>query len=344
MLLVDKGGGRNREARGARTQQLGQSAGSRVYEGTMGITRTVRPFGVTLGTLLLLQSALDIAAVDLGAGAPSAADAPTHVGRLCPLRSTRHLAERTCRDRVFSRVAFCLMCASNAAPPPLQKIGRGKYAHWPIATYSSAKHEITVALAGGRRRDEARVSLKFYDARGDHEGLREAGGGGGGDGDAFGRMQARARIGFILLEKRDDAVCFLGMHVQEQYRQQGIARVMVASWLALCLFANVRAGTGVMDKPVVAHVLQSFGFSSERGVPVRVTNAKRLRDCDIVARTEKGAVRVNTAYEPPREESMKSSVARTFAGQGGRLHIFASQYQIVAALNADWKRPDIIEM
>ena len=224
----------------------------------MGNTRAVRPFGVTLGTLLLLHSALDIAAVDLRAGAPTAADAPTLVGRIRPLRSTRHLAERTCRDRGFSR-AFCgqrmWMCApSKAAPPPLKKIGKGKYAHWPIATYSSAKHEITVALAGGRRRDEARVSLKFYDARGDHEGLREAGGDGG-HGDAFGRMQAQARIGFILLEKRDDAICFLGMHVQEQYRQQGIARVMIASWLALCLFANVRAGTGVMDKPVVAHAL-----------------------------------------------------------------------------------------
>jgi len=228
------------------------------------------------------------------------------------------------------------------AAAPLQKIGRGKYAHWPIATYSSAEHEITVALAGGRRRDEARVSLKFYDARGDHSGWGLTGL--SSQDVQNGRDAARARIGFILLERRDDAICFLGMHVQENFRKQGLARVMIATWLALCLFASRRPGTGVMDKPVVAHVLQSFGFFSERGVPVKVTNAKRLRDCHIVSRADKSAVRVNTEYEPPAEEAMRNTVASVFAHRDSRLDIFASKVQIEAALDADWRRPDIIEM
>eukprot|EP00961_Rhodomonas_salina_P104375 1404781-Rhodomonas_salina.3 len=45
----------------------------------------------------------------------------------------------------------------------LQKIGKGKYAHWPIATHTSAAHRITISLAIDA--SPARVKLKFVDAR-----------------------------------------------------------------------------------------------------------------------------------------------------------------------------------
>ena len=52
------------------------------------------------------------------------------------------------------------------------------------------------------------------------------------------------------------------MQINEKYRGRGLAKVFVALWLSLCLSAGVAARTGVIDKPILAHVLGSLGIIS----------------------------------------------------------------------------------
>ena len=41
----------------------------------------------------------------------------------------------------------------------------------------------------------------------------------------------------------------------------------------------MNVSTGVIDKPILAHTLQSLGFVGKGGRPVRLTGATRLQDC-----------------------------------------------------------------
>ena len=55
---------------------------------------------------------------------------------------------------------------------------------------------------------------------------------------------------------------FLGLRVTDDVRQQGLAKIMMATWLQCCLDANLRPTTGIMNKPLLCLVLQhTFQFT-----------------------------------------------------------------------------------
>ena len=248
---------------------------------------------------------------------------------------------RVCRHLLsgclLPAVTTALLVALQPAPSgSLKKIGKGKYAHWPIATHTTAAQSITVALAIDRSPGDNRIKIKFLDASSPASGacahlpedvLRT-------------RMQngrEAAVMGLLLLEKRSSGSNFLGMQISEQYRGRGLSTVFVAIWVSLCLIAGVPAHTGTIDKPVLAHVLTSLGFKAQGGVPASLTSAKRLRDCSFTVDVGQPCVRVNTVFKPPEEADLRERVAHVLSADGGRLHVQASAHQILAALNARWR-------
>ena len=121
-------------------------------------------------------------------------------------------------------VAVALLQPAPNTGNALQKVGKGKYAHWPIATHTTASHKITVALAVDAT--PARIKLKFVDTLADtgaqgEKALREE------RDHARGRQIRSQRIangrftpkvGFILLENREGSCHLFGMQINHAYR------------------------------------------------------------------------------------------------------------------------------
>jgi len=96
--------------------------------------------------------------------------------------------------------------------------------------------------------------------------------------------------------------------------------------------------TGVIDKPILAHVLGSLGFVGNGGVPVQLTDATRLEDCEVerARRTPGGGVvRVNRELKPT--ESTPSSVVACLEEDGGDLEMAASMEVVGLALMDKWR-------
>ena len=128
------------------------------------------------------------------------------------------------------------------------------------------------------------------------------------------------------------------MQIHEQYRGRGLSKVFVAIWLALCLAAGVSAHTGTIDKPILAHVLQSLGFTGKGGARVHLTDAKRLRDCTISRQAVGGTVQVNAEFDPPDDSELRMRVEEILAADSGELLITASSEQIRAAFDGSWRQ------
>ena len=209
----------------------------------------------------------------------------------CAMRPGRMLRRILGAVLLRAVVAVALLQPAPNTGNALQKVGKGKYAHWPIATHTTASHKITVALAVDAT--PARIKLKFVDTLADtgaqgEKALREE------RDHARGRQIRSQRIangrftpkvGFILLENREGSCHLFGMQINEAYRGQGLAKVLVAIWVALCLAAGVSMRSGQIDKPILAHVLHSLGFSAQGGAMVEVSDATRLRDCTFARGT-----------------------------------------------------------
>jgi GNAT superfamily N-acetyltransferase len=227
-----------------------------------------------------------------------------------------------------------------------------RYAHWPIATHTTVSHRITVALAIDRSPGDTRVKIKYIDAHDPNEPkqadlgcevhlvrarLPE---------DVYRQQVQNGRyhpkMGLLLLERRSgngkNTSSFLGMQIHEQYRGRGLSKVFVAIWLALCLAAGVSAYTGTIDKPILAHVLQSLGFTGKGGARVHLTDAKRLRDCTISRQAVGGTVQVNAEFVPPDDAELRRRVEEILAADSGELLIIASSEQIRAAFDGSWRQ------
>mmetsp|Transcript_63480 Transcript_63480/g.174917 ORF Transcript_63480/g.174917 Transcript_63480/m.174917 type:complete len:294 (+) Transcript_63480:138-1019(+) len=203
--------------------------------------------------------------------------------------------------------------------PALVKEGKGKHAHWPIAEHSTATHSITVALAIDA--SPGRLRLKFLDS------------------SVPIVWRHPPKVGTIFLEHTEDGCSrFNGMLIAPSYRGRGLARVLVAIWASLALSSGLDVSTGVIDKPILAHVLGSLGFVGNGGVPVQLTDATRLEDCEVerARRTPGGGVvRVNRELKPT--ESTPSSVVACLEEDGGDLEMAASMEVVGLALMDKWR-------
>ena len=83
-------------------------------------------------------------------------------------------------------------------------------------------------------------------------------------------------------------------------------------WLHLCLISGITPCTNTINKPLVSLVLsRRFGFVSNGGALVEVTDAKRYRDCQHFTRSGRAQplVRVGTSFFLPADETNGGSAA-----------------------------------
>jgi hypothetical protein len=138
-------------------------------------------------------------------------------------------------SHVFSRFALSAALVLDLVPSPsatpLQKVGKGKFAHWPILKHTTVSHEITVALAVDRFPEGTRVKIKYIDESADCPAASR--------GDNVPEHIYRKQlengkfvntIGFVLLESRSSSSNFIGMMINEEYRGRGLAKVLVSIW------------------------------------------------------------------------------------------------------------------
>ena len=134
--------------------------------------------------------------------------------------------------------------------------------------------------------------------------------------------------------------------------------------------AGVPMRTGIIDKPVIAHIFESLGFIAPHGASVRLTNAKRFKDCTMADATfphgaglsyqkqnvkeivsddsethgenrtnlQTRTVRVHAEFQPPDENVLRRLVAEVLSGNEGKLDIAISKEQIEAALGGRWRQ------
>ena len=143
------------------------------------------------------------------------------------------------------------------------------------------------------------------------------------------------KIGTVYLTNRPGISQMNGMLISDAYRGRGLAKVMIALWCKLCVTSGVAMRTGIIDKPILVHVLESLGFSGVGGMPVFVTGATRLIDCQKVTRGRSGVVRVNRELVPAEEAVMQRAVQACL--EGGSLELLTSVESLEAALQDAWR-------
>lgn len=87
-------------------------------------------------------------------------------------------------------------------------------------------------------------------------------------------LRQKKPIGYIPVEVKRGCFVFRGMSVNEELRGQGLSSLFLAIFLDYCFQLEVTPVTDKMDKPVIALILQKFGFvPSNMNVAIEVANA-----------------------------------------------------------------------
>lgn len=168
-------------------------------------------------------------------------------------------------DEKQSSADSCAHDSKSDTSSELQKMGTGKNAWWKLGQYTSSgpvKRDILFGLK--THRGQSRVGLVFYDKQNDD------------------------KIGRVLLQNEPFKSCierstsppkysmFKGMEVSPKRRGEGWTKVFIAIWLRVCLETGTYPRVGIMRKPLLSHVLGSFGFLPQAGG----TPAELLRASD----------------------------------------------------------------
>ena len=135
-----------------------------------------------------------------------------------------------------------------------RKNGKGKDAWWEVLKYSSKDQNrpIIVGIQPHRNPKQNGMSLVFY--RNDLEGKQ-------------------VKVGRVLLKntqipqtKKIYQSSIVGMEVSKEMRGEGLSKVLVAIWLHICLGTEVTyPRAAMMNKPLIAMVLDKFGFIADEG-------------------------------------------------------------------------------
>ena len=205
----------------------------------------------------------------------------------------------------------------HGAPPclaDLDKVGQGHDSRWLLATYRGAEPQFDVFLKLDRNPDEPCYKLHFHPP-----------------------SSARDEVGHMLLAAEEHASALRGMRIAERCRGLGYSQLLLAAWLRMCIDANVNPSTRTINKPLLSLSLARLGFSpaNGRGQLVRVTNARRLRDCQRPQIHSEGHAEVRSAYvrttfEAPPATELLIAVERRL--ESGTFELAASSEALHRAL------------
>jgi pentatricopeptide repeat protein len=132
--------------------------------------------------------------------------------------------------------------------PGMTKVGRGKYARWEFGTYRR-KEGVNLTIAVHPHRNPAKNGISILLLN---------------DGSKLGHL--------IMVNKAaTNTSKLLGVFVDPKERKSGYSKVFLALWLKLCLEADIQPQTGIINKPLLALVLQhTFDCVPHEGLGVEV--------------------------------------------------------------------------
>lgn len=185
---------------------------------------------------------------------------------------------------------------SNDKQPYFQKHGGGRVAYWEFASYTNSTRHFIVAFQPNREPSKNGIKLLLYDNKKDQQKCDKY----STSAEDAQRNSKSRKVGFMLLqntaiETSDDCQLhsqafsgksvFLGLFLDPAYRKENLSKVFFAIWLDLCLKSNLIPETGVMNKPLLALVLQNtFHFLplGIGGFDVEILKQQKERDdsCD----------------------------------------------------------------
>ena len=206
----------------------------------------------------------------------------------------------------------------------MTKVGRGKYARWEFGTLSKDGNEFTIAVHPHRNPAKNGISILL--------------------------LQNGVKLGYVIMINSASAntSTLLGVYVDPERRKHGYSKVFLALWLKLCLDAKIKPQTGIINKPLLALVLQhTFGCIPQEGAGVDAEISAGKEDGTIVlysaaAKNLEGAfspkdckregleiikspteprgrkVKIGCSFAPPLgEEALHESTNAVLAGKAG---------------------------
>jgi hypothetical protein len=160
-----------------------------------------------------------------------------------------------------------MVWSSNARG--LKQVGSGKEAYWEIANYESEANttktttttKLVVALQPHRNPSKNGIKILLLE---DND-----------TGDAAATatrcsddQRPRQKAGYLLMtnSRTDSTSTMIGVFIRPDLRRMGLSKTILSIWLDLCQRAGLVARTGVINKPLLALVLQhTFGFAPRPG-------------------------------------------------------------------------------
>lgn len=126
------------------------------------------------------------------------------------------------------------------------KVGRGKYARWEFGTLLKNGKELAFAVHPHRNPAKNGISIFLVDNSGDNP----------------------VKLGYVIMINSASAntSTLLGVFVDPKQRKEGYSKIFLALWFKLCLHAKIQPRTGIINKPLLALVLQhTFGCIPQEG-------------------------------------------------------------------------------
>ena len=176
----------------------------------------------------------------------------------------------------------------------LTKVDKGKESYWIIGTYQSNnnivdkdnddtnKNKLNITVGTRPHRNPARngIQIVFFENIFDEDT----------------KTWKQNKLGYLLMKNNsyDRTSSMLGMFLTQTERGRGISKICLSIWILLCLDASLLPVTGIINKPLLALILQyTFGFVSpsknknHNGVLVELSQDLQDKTCVVLYSSSK---------------------------------------------------------
>ena len=176
----------------------------------------------------------------------------------------------------------------------LTKVDKGKESYWIIGTYQSDnnivdkdnddtnKNKLNITVGTRPHRNPARngIQIVFFENIFDEDT----------------KTWKQNKLGYLLMKNNsyDRTSSMLGMFLTQTERGRGISKICLSIWILLCLDASLLPVTGIINKPLLALILQyTFGFVSpsknknHNGVLVELSQDLQDKTCVVLYSSSK---------------------------------------------------------
>ena len=177
----------------------------------------------------------------------------------------------------------------------MTKVGKGRLAYWVLGTWSDGHSSSILKVALQPNRNPAKNGIKLL--------LLEEG----------------KRIGYLLMinTPANSESSMLGAFLDPDQRKRGLSKIIMGVWMSLCLHGNIRPVTGIINKPLLALVLQeTFGFSPGDSAGVDVEISRGPDDAIVLFSSTKT---IQGSFSPPDIKREKIVFADAHAKPIGRM-------------------------